>query len=376
MVPRVRHGMARAIIRLTAAAISAAGLAACATHPRPDALPQLASKVPQIVQDRHGDGYRVTLSVLTYNVTGLPWFVRSGREAALRRITAGLRQLAEQGRAPDLLLLQEAFTPTAGRIGIRAGYPNWVRGPRARDDSSLDAPALDPAFLGGRSFWKGERAGKLLPSGLYLYSVYPVLDLQMTPFGANSCAGYDCLANKGVMLAVIAIPGVPTPIQVLNTHLNSRGASGVDKSRSLYAHNRQIDEIKLFLDRHLRPDWPFIYGGDFNTRRSADRFNHKIERMPGTVVQYYCELVRQDCNRRVTFNSSQPWLDTQDLQGFADGAAVSIRPIRVEAVFDEPGGGMLSDHYGCLVTYELSWSGTRKVRPVNPWPTQAVRVGS
>ena len=51
-----------------------------------------------------------------------------------------------------------------------------------------------------------------------------------------------------------------------------------------------------------------------------------------------------------------PWMDTQDLQFFWPGDRVSIRPIRVEAMFDGgPSGPELSDHDGFLVTYELSW---------------------
>src|SRR5262249_49907723 len=155
-------------------------------------------------------------------------------------------------------------------------------------------------------------------------------------FGKDTCAGYDCLASKGVMLATISIPGVPVPVQVLNTHLNSRGASGMPATRTLYAHKRQIDEISLFLKQHLQPGQPFIDGGDFNTRKSPDRFNHKIAQIPGTVVHMYCLKTRGACDVRMSWDGDAPWLDTQDLQGFASGTAVRVRPIRVEAMFDAP----------------------------------------
>jgi hypothetical protein len=49
-------------------------------------------------------------------------------------------------------------------------------------------------------------------------------------------------------------------------------------------------------------------------------------------------------------------MDTQDLQGFDSGARVSLRPIRVDALFDEPWKGRpLADHDGLLVVYRLSW---------------------
>lgn len=345
-----------------AAAVAVLGLTllgGCASHPQPAPLPQLATKTPEIIRDAATGIERTTLSVLIYNVAGLPWPVRTGRGDALREIGAELRRLRREGRAPDLLLLQEAFTPGAARVGIDAGYPNWVPGPGAADRSIVAAPPLDPDFLAGRDFWKGERLGKLLSSGLYLYSEYPITALYKTPFGENSCAGFDCLANKGVMLAEIAIPGVPAPVQILNTHLNARGASGVAPVRSHYAHRRQVDEIRLFLDARLRPDWPFVYGGDFNTRKSATLFDHKVEQIPGTIVRYHCTVLRTDCDVRMSWDGDQPWLDTQDMQGFADGAGVSIRPVRVEAMFDAPRNGrMLSDHDGYLVVYALSWPGS------------------
>ena len=51
-----------------------------------------------------------------------------------------------------------------------------------------------------------------------------------------------------------------------------------------------------------------------------------------------------------------PWMDTQDLQFFADGERLAVRPVRAEALFDGGASGpQLSDHDGFLVTYELRW---------------------
>lgn len=337
-------------------------VAACARHPDNPALPQmgLAAPVEIVIDPQTGRRY-TTLSVLIYNVAGLPWPVRSGRGPALDRIGGALHVARRDDAAPQVLLLQEAFVAKAGQIGIVAGYPNRVRGPLAGDASEIATADLDPDFLAGRSFWKGERSGKLVSSGLYVFADFPIIAARQSPFGPRTCAGFDCLANKGVMMVVLEIPGVPQPLQILNTHLNARGASGVGRERTLYAHQRQVDEIRTFLDHHLNPDWPLIYGGDFNTRRSPLRYDHKAAQMPGTVVDYYCAIVQTDCDVRMSWDGDEPWLDTQDLQGFSSGTQVRIRPIRVEARFDAPEAGgplageMLSDHDGYLVTYELSW---------------------
>ena len=58
----------------------------------------------------------------------------------------------------------------------------------------------------------------------------------------------------------------------------------------------------------------------------------------------------------MSWDGDEPWMDTQDLQFYADGRTVRIRPLRVEAMFDGgPSGPRLSDHDGFLVTYELRW---------------------
>jgi endonuclease/exonuclease/phosphatase family metal-dependent hydrolase len=315
-----------------------------------------APRVTRVTVDPATGVHRLELSVLIYNVAGLPWPIGRERRAALDAIPQELAALRRSTRSPDILLLQEAFTSKAERIAKRAGYPYRARGPR-RSNRSKIATVLDPEFLRDRRPWKGEGIGKWLSSGLYVSSDYPIRDVIRSPFGSSTCAGYDCLANKGAVLAIIEIPGVPEPLQILNTHLNSRGASGVSRRRSLYAHNRQIDEIAVLLRRHQRADWPFIYGGDFNTKGSSERYAHQVQSIPGKVVRAYCAIEAADCEGDFTWGRYAPWLSVQDLQGFASGESVRVRPLRMETWFDEPHQGRrLSDHVAHLVTYELSWT--------------------
>ncbi len=46
------------------------------------------------------------------------------------------------------------------------------------------------------------------------------------------CAGFDCLANKGVMMVHVDLPGLPEGLDIVNTHMNARKAAKVPKSRS------------------------------------------------------------------------------------------------------------------------------------------------
>ncbi len=62
------------------------------------------------------------LSVMTYNIHGLPWPVAWGRTSAFVQIAQRLGALRAQGRQPHVVLLQEAFTQQAQSIGRAAGY--------------------------------------------------------------------------------------------------------------------------------------------------------------------------------------------------------------------------------------------------------------
>jgi len=58
----------------------------------------------------------------------------------------------------------------------------------------------------------------------------------------------------------------------------------------------------------------------------------------------------------MSWDGDEPWVDTQDLQFFENGERVTVRPVRVDALFDGgPNGPVLSDHDGLLVEYELTW---------------------
>jgi endonuclease/exonuclease/phosphatase family metal-dependent hydrolase len=347
---RTRQWPARAF-----AVAATLALAACASHPETPPLPQPAGKTPQIEIDAETGVARVELSVMTYNVAGLPWPIKTGRGKALKQIAREIGALKAEGKAPDVIVLQEAFRPSAARVG--AAYSNRLRGPRASDPPALPPRPYDAEFMRKRRILRGERSGKRLSSGLYVFSDYPMIEAHMTAFGRHSCAGYDCLANKGAVLAVIEVPGAPAPAQILNTHLNSNGRSGVHHDRALAAHRRQVDEIGALMAQALNGDWPLIYAGDFNTRNAEERFTYNAQTLPGEIVMQYCLAVEGRCDVAMSWDGDAPWLDTQDLQGFKSGSAMTVRPIRAEAMFDAPRNGrMLSDHDAYLVTYELSWT--------------------
>jgi len=334
----------------------AVSLSGCATFPE-DHRAEGTGRLPSIHVDQESGEAWMELSVLTYNVEGLPWPARRHRSPRLEEIGRQLSAMREAGVAPDIVLLQEVFTSDAGRNTTRSGYPTRVRGPGRRAERPPTSREADPALTGRRKLLKGERLGRLFSSGLYVLSEFPVVQASNQAFRRRECAGVDCLANKGMQHVTIQIPGVPQPLAVFNTHLNSARASRVRSERSLIAHRLQVADLARFIEEQREPGTPLILGGDFNMRGDDNRFAKYTEALPFTLVHQYCLLLSSDCAVGLSWDGDAPWMDTQDLQSFEDGSLVTIRPVAVDGMFDEPwNGAPLADHDGLVVRYRLSWS--------------------
>jgi hypothetical protein len=184
----------------------------------------------------------VELSVMTYNVEGLPWPIRSGRGDKLKAIGRELAALREKGLEPDVVLLQEGFRDEVEDLIKLSGYPHVARGPRKKQrDASLIDPRGPPAL----------QAGEIPPQGRGLGQV----GLQR-PVGAEQPSdqlgqvarlsllrGPGLPGQQGVMLVSLEVPGLPTPVEIADTHLNSKGASGVPRNRNRMAHHLQAEEL-------------------------------------------------------------------------------------------------------------------------------------
>ncbi len=343
--------------------VTAGALALAACGPKPPLRIMACDAVPAatVTMDADGRLARTTLSVLTYNLEGLGWPARKGRAAELRAIGDRLAAMREAGTGPDVILFQEMFSGAAKRAVAASGYPAIAPGPRRTTRPYIG----DYEKVAGKAKpLKGELGIRLLGGGLAIASRYPIAESALDAYGRRACAGLDCLSNKGVMLARIAIPGVPAPIDVYNTHMNSRGASKVSEARNGEAHARQALAASKFIARTQDLTAPLIFGGDFNMRHSEDRWAEFSEYHPLTLVHEVCVDPASGCAVRMSWDGDAPWMDTQDLQFFADGERVTVRPIRAQAMFDGgESGPQLSDHDGFLVTYELSWPAGMAAKP-------------
>ena len=115
------------------------------SYPKP---PQTGvARSPEVTIDESIDTASMEISVLIYNVCGLPWPLARGktsrdtddqgkripiagkRSTALKKIGDILGELRSHGAEPDIIMLQEAFISESAQIPQRGGYPNWVAGP-------------------------------------------------------------------------------------------------------------------------------------------------------------------------------------------------------------------------------------------------------
>ncbi|MGB0748001.1 MAG: endonuclease/exonuclease/phosphatase family protein [Magnetospiraceae bacterium] len=167
------------------------------------------------------------LRVITINVQGLPWPMNRSSNATLQAIARELHRLQ-----PDVVLVQEAFTEDAQRI-LKAGW-RYSYGPT----------------LGGIA---------PLTSGLIILSRHPMRDGKFLRFGIDSCAGIDCMADKGVLYARMG------DIHIFNTHMNAREAS--EDPNWPQERREQAAKARRFIQQMAGPH--AIIGGDFNGAPSA-----------------------------------------------------------------------------------------------------------
>lgn len=328
-------------------------LGACATLPTDRTITCAESPGRAITYSPDGKTASTILDVLTYNIEGLPWPARTGRGPFLREIGERLAAFRSAGRGPDIIVFQEVFTNSASRAVVSSGYASIASGPHTR---SRQAPNVEGPLPGRRRVLRGEIRLNLKSSGLVLATDYPILRSNYVPYARGSCAGFDCLSNKGILYAEIAVPGVPGSIDVLTTHMNSQRASRVGEYRHSEAHARQVREMGAFARENSDTSTPIIIAGDFNMRNSDVRF-HKFERESSLeIVHRYCVERPTECEIRIDWEHEDPWRRVQNLHLYHSGDFVKVRPLWIKEMFDGGATGpVLSDHNGVRVLYELSW---------------------
>ncbi|WP_242123564.1 endonuclease/exonuclease/phosphatase family protein [Sphingobium sp. Sx8-8] len=299
-----------------------------------------------------------TLPVMTYNIHGLPWPVAWGRDADFTRIAARLRLLRGEGRNPHIVVLQEAFTQEAQAIGREAGYRYIATGADQDAVNGQVPTASDRAFAAAESWSHGEGLPKFVGSGLQILSDYPIVDTRRIVFPAFACAGFDCLANKGALLARIRLPGQPEPVDIVTTHLNSRRASGVANDRSNHAYGLQLACLGDFIRSNHDPRNAMIVAGDFNMGHDPARRSDLLtgafrQWLPGAAVaDAYDEAGR----KAIPLNGDARYsrYRARDWEFFTGSPTMRLSLRGIDVPFGHAAdGSMLSDHVGYTAIFDV-----------------------
>ncbi|KQN04628.1 endonuclease [Sphingobium sp. Leaf26] len=300
------------------------------------------------------------LSIMTYNVMGLPWPIAFGRDEALGRIADRLAGLRVEARQPHIVLIQEGFVADPTAFARRAGYPYVAAGPDPAMRSAISATAADRAYLHAARWDRGEALDKPLSSGLIILSDYPIEAVDRIAYPAFACAGFDCLANKGAMIAHLRVPGIDRPVAVVNTHLNARKAAGVPIARSLRAFDRQAGLLARFVARHVPRDRMLLLGGDLNIGGDAQRIRTFFAHWNRPGLTFVAPLLGGGEQAKAQALLADP-ADQRDLDEavlrskdwiFARSAVGAPMPVAAAHIpFGGPVDQRLSDHVGYAIGY-------------------------
>lgn len=238
------------------------------------------------------------LRVVSYNIhKGLD---RSNRRLTLAAIADGLHRLA-----PDLVLLQEVVGAHA-RLERRFG--DWPRAPQVE----VLATRLGAYFVYAPN---AVRAGG--DHGNAMLSRYPITHWE------NFDISVSRLERRGLLHAVVAVPGIVGGLHVACTHLNLLHGE----------RRRQIAAVSARLGALVPRPAPLVLGGDFNDWRLWA--THRLQRDAGLREAHVSHTGRHPR----TFPGWRPMLalDRIYVRGFA---------VRDAHVLAGPAWRDLSDHLG------------------------------
>lgn len=291
------------------------------------------------------------LRVLSYNINGLPPALVKGKKPHFDRIAEILRERRAAGTQPHVVVLQEAFDKRSAIIADTTGYSYVFKGPGRRDTSKAGNVHWTPETR--KSYAQRPIPQKIAGSGLYILSDFPLADARFKAFDSDSCAGFDCLSNKAIQFVRVQTPFADDPIDIVNSHFNSRGSAKAPGKITLKAHKRQTDTLVNLLGQY-RMGYPIVIAGDFNTKQDK-RYLYFRQNVQLVDAGEACVEVLDRCSIAAGTKQEELLYRTNDKHFFGNGNHVKLEPIWMARNFDEMlGEKPLSDHLGYEVHYRIT----------------------
>ncbi len=159
-----------------------------------------------------------------------------------------------------------------------------------------------------------------------------------------------------MLLAWIRVPGIPTPVLIGDTHLNSRHASGVGADRANRAYTWQVGDLEKLVAKSATPDTPVIIGGDFNIGRDTARVTaFGRSALLGSERRDDLTLVREASLENPGSDEFPAIMANNKIKLFSrEGRGVRVEPLEAWVPFPSASDpSPLSDHAGLVVEYRL-----------------------
>jgi endonuclease/exonuclease/phosphatase family metal-dependent hydrolase len=270
------------------------------------------------------------IKVLSFNIRGFHW-PASKDKGRYKRIGEIIRK-----KQPDFVLLQEAFiNKSVRKINKEAKFKNVIKGP-------------------------GWKFGKLVGSGLYIFTNHPVQMYRND--GLDFCEIGECLSRKSIIGIRSQISGMPSPIQIINTHLQAQ--TEYDSIRM----NQVEKRVLPFLNEDMSyQSYLNIFGGDFNFKPKHDSYWLFRNLSPFKDMGEYCINNQTACSivlgKHPSITMTNVYKNTNDRQFVYNptNSGYAIKPVKLLISMAEHfEGGLrddrLSDHWGYEVHYDISWN--------------------
>ncbi|WP_262696389.1 endonuclease/exonuclease/phosphatase family protein [Kordiimonas aquimaris] len=291
------------------------------------------------------------LKVLSYNVNGLPPPIKKGKAPLYQRIAEVLRERRIAGTQPHVVLLQEAFDKRTAQIAETTGYKYVFKGPGRRDRSKKGTVHWTEATRKGYTQFKNPQ--KFTGSGLYILSDFPLHDAHYRTFDSDMCAGIDCLSNKAIQFVRLEVPFSTEPVDIINSHFNSRGSAKAPGRITLRMHQKQTDVLHDVLSQFRRGN-PIVVAGDFNTKQDK-RYAYFRSQIGLEDAGEICLSINSSCQLGEGTIKEEILYKTNDKQFYEGSGNTQLKPVWIGRNFNELlDGKPLSDHLGYEVHYRLT----------------------
>lgn len=186
----------------------------------------------------------------------------------------------------------------------------------------------------------------ILGSGTYVLSKYPFKLLDKLRF--RDCNREDCFAAKGAMLIEADLP--QGRVQFINTHMQAK--STLSETRL-----KQLGEIKLMMEKHLKPGIPQVLVGDLNLNFAEPEFLQGIAitqmdyvKISGPILT--TNRLQNKCYKTPAKGGVHHWIDHAWVRGIkAEEATMQVLPILSRLGEHEC---FLSDHHAMDIRLKLS----------------------